>query len=405
MAQQTNDIEKTELWSLASKLVSFDTVSAHSNSEAIEYLADYAREAGLQVHVLTDDIDGIKKSSLLAWAGPATEDGLIISGHTDVVPFDGQPGWQYDPLVMQRSGDSVYGRGVTDMKVFIAQAFVAAKELDLTQLQRPLVFILTYDEEVAGQGSGRLVKTLPKQFTEVPLPKVALIGEPTDYEIFPAHKGYASFDVCVHGKGGHSSVPSKGLNAIDKMADVIRIVRETDHELQSHTTAENKALFAECPYSAFNYGTIHGGLAPNMIADTCRLTLSLRITPNDDFTEILKKLQTRFAQEITASMRESGPDCGVFIENVVMTPPLKSPTDHPLAQLLSTVMERPLNQGAPFATDGGQFAALGIQSYICGPGALAEAHQPNESLSIENFRSGQERITRLIQQWCIADHQ
>lgn len=403
MAQHTSDIEKTELWALASKLVGFDTVSAHSNCEAVDYIANYVQDAGLQVRVLTDEEGGVKKSSLIAWTGPATQDGLIISGHTDVVPFEGQPGWQYDPLVMQRVGDRIYGRGVADMKVFLAQALLAAKEQQLAKFKRPLVFILTYDEEIAGQGSARLVKVLPERFTEIPLPSVALIGEPTDFEIFPAHKGYAAFNVRVHGKGGHSSVPARGLNAIEKMADVIRIIRETDQELQQKATAENKELFAECPYSAFNFGTITGGLASNMIADSCQLAMSIRVLPGDSFDEIIAGLQKRFEQEISVTMRNSGPDCGVFIENAIATPPLKSPADHPLARMLSSIMERPLSKGAPFATDGGQFETLNIHSYICGPGAVTEAHRPNESLPVDHFLSGQARLARLIQQWCISD--
>ena len=402
MAYTTRDIQRTELWEVASKLVSFDTVSAHSNMEAVEFIANYAQEAGLHVRVLQDDIEGVKKGSVIAWTGPAVENGLILSGHTDVVPFAEQPGWRYDPLKMQLDGERIYGRGVSDMKVFLAQALVAAKRQKLEQLKRPLVFLLTYDEEVAGQGSGRLVKQLPEAFKEVPLPKVALIGEPTDFEIFPAHKGYASFDIRVHGKAGHSSVPSAGLNAIATMAEVIRIIQETDHELELRTTPENKDLFPECAYSSFNLGTIHGGLAPNMIAENCRLAVSLRVTPGDDFQQILTHLRSRFDQEITPAMRTKGPDCGIYIENTIMTPPLKSPPESPFASLLSEVMERPVNKGAPFATDGGQFAALGIQSYICGPGALAEAHQPNESLAIANFLSGQERLEQIIQRCCLA---
>jgi acetylornithine deacetylase len=401
----TRDIQHSELWEVASRLISIDTVSAHSNMEAVDFIANYAQEAGLHVRVLQDDIEGVKKGSVIAWAGPAVEHGLILSGHTDVVPFAEQPGWRYDPLKMQLDGERIYGRGVSDMKVFLAQALVAAKrqKLDqIDQLKRPLVFLLTYDEEVAGQGSGRLVKQLPEVFKEVPLPTVALIGEPTDFEIFPAHKGYASFDIRVHGKAGHSSVPGAGLNAITTMAEVIRIIQETDHELELRTTPENQDLFPECAYSAFNLGMIHGGLAPNMIAEHCRLTVSLRVTPDDDFQQILAHLRSRFDQEITPAMRTKGADCGVYIENPIMTPPLKSPSESPFTRLLSEVMERPVNKGAPFATDGGQFAALGIQSYICGPGALAEAHQPNESLTIANFLSGQQRLERIIQRWCIA---
>jgi acetylornithine deacetylase len=395
------DIQKTELWEVARQLISFNTVSANSNLEAAEYLANYLEAAGLTVRVVTDDVNGVKKASVLAWAGPQIPGGLILSGHTDVVPFDGQPGWKTDPLIMQTDGKRIYGRGVSDMKVFLAQVVVAAKKYAGTALKRPLMLIFTYDEEVAGQGSGRLVKSLPNFFKDYPKPEFALIGEPTDFEIIPAHKGYAAFDIRVHGKGGHSSLPHKGLNAIEKTAEIIKLIQEADIALKQHASEENRQLFPDFPYSSFNYGMINGGLAPNMIADACRLTMSMRIAPGDKLDEIIGELKERIEREVTQEMRAFAPESGVFIENMIFTPPMKSPLESPLGQLLSKVLGTSVGPGAPYATDGGQFEVVDIHSYICGPGSLSEAHQPNESLDPAAFLTGQDYIEHIIQEWCV----
>src|SRR5262249_30265936 len=159
-----------------------------------------------------------------------------------VVPFAGQPGWHSDPLVLSSDGQRIFGRGVADMKAYLAQAIVAAKRVSLAKLQRSLVFIFTCDEEVAGQGSGRLINVLPQFFADYPLPTLALIGEPTDFAIFPAQKGYATFDVVVRGRGGHSSVPERGLNAITYMAHATLALSEINASLQLHVTPENQQL-------------------------------------------------------------------------------------------------------------------------------------------------------------------
>ncbi|GCE31115.1 acetylornithine deacetylase [Dictyobacter alpinus] len=400
------EIQQSELWEVSRQLIGFDTVSAHSNLEAVHYLEGYLKEMGFNVKVIVDQVDGVDKASVLAWYGPAVSNGLMISGHIDVVPFDGQPGWKTNPRVMQTDGKRIYGRGTADMKIAMAQALVAAKQVIKQQqdFKRPLLFIFTYDEEVAGQGSGKLIKILPQFFKEtLPMPEVALIGEPTDFEIFPAHKGYATFDLVVHGKGGHSSVPKKGLNAIEKMGDVIRIISEIDTELEERITAENIELFPECPPSAFNCGIINGGLAGNMIADTCRLKMSLRVSPGDSSEEIIGTLKERIEDRVARKMREFAPDCDVVIENLHSTPPMKSPMQSSLSALLSRVMEKQVVHGAPYGTDAGNFQHLGINSYICGPGALSEAHQPNESIPVEHFLSGQEKLEQIIAAWCVKD--
>ena len=394
-------IQQSELWEIARRLVSFNTVSALSNVAAAEYLAGQLEDAKLTVKLLKETVQGVEKATVLAWAGPAVRDGLIISGHTDIVPFEGQPGWTRNPLEMALDGERIYGRGVTDMKVFLAQAVLAAKQLDLATLKRPLVFIFTCDEEIAGQGSTRLVETLPDIFHDVPLPKVALIGEPTDFAVFPAHKGYAAFDIHVRGKAGHSSAPQKGVNAIEKMAEVIMLLKDVNTQLSQHVSPENARLFPELPASVFNYGTISGGLAANMIAEHCQLTASIRIAPGDNLETVLAGIQEKIDRDILPSMRTIAPESSITIENITTVPPLSSPTDTAFCAMLCRVMNQQADMGAPYATDGGQFQRLGIHSYICGPGLLEQAHQPNESIPVKNFIDGLAMVEQVIQAWCV----
>lgn len=396
-------LQQSELWEISRQLVGFNTVSALSNVIAAEYLADYLERSGFAVRLLTENVHNVQKAMVVAWAGPEVPDGLIISGHIDVVPFDGQPGWKSDPLVLRTEGQHIFGRGVSDMKVFLAQAIVAAKRHPLNALKRPLMYIFTCDEEVAGQGSERLVKVLPQWFNNYPLPTMAIIGEPTNFEIFPAHKGYATFDISVHGKGGHSSVPHNGLNAIDKMAEVIQLLQEMNSSLQRHVIPENIQLFPDFPYSAFNSGVISGGLAPNMIAETCRLTVSMRVAPGDNVEEVMVALQQKIDTDISKSMKAVSADCGVVVENIIAIPPMRSPTKGAFCDLLSRIMGKRIEQGAAFATDGGYFQTLGINSYICGPGLLSQAHQPNESIPVTNFLTGLEHLESLIYEWCIVE--
>jgi acetylornithine deacetylase len=398
------NLQQSELWEVASKFISFDSVSSKSDDEAANYLASYLEEIGFTIRKFQQEVDGVPKTMVVAWIGPKVPGGMIISGHIDIVPFDGQPGWTTNPLEMTLDGDNIIGRGVTDMKVFIAQAIVAAKNIQLDQLKRPLVFIFTCDEEVAGQGANRLVEVLPEYFKEFPLPEVAWIGEPTSNAIFPAHKGYTTFEIRVHGKGGHSSIPKNGLNAIDTMADILRIVREIGADLDANASEENKKLFPSSPASTFNTGLIQGGLAPNMIADACQATMSIRVSPGDDAYKIIATIQKRVNDEIVSKMKQFADSCDVFFENVISMPPLVSPRNSPFANLLSKVYDTEVSLSAPYGTDGGPFQSAGINSYICGPGLLEQAHQPNESLPVENFITGVDKITRVIQSWCIDEN-
>ena len=258
---------------LSTELVAANTVSHRGSRAAMERLADRLGSLGLEVRLQTWGEGAEEKANLVARAGPPEPDGLILSGHLDVVPFADQPGWTREPLALAFEGDRVYGRGTTDMKVFLAQCVDAMRRIDLDQLRRPIVLLFTSDEEVGCQGAARLVPELDTLLGEIPKPRLCWIGEPTSWEVFHAHKGVVSFGVEVFGKGGHSSLPEAGVNAISVAAQLLARIGEIQQELRQRPSAAFAEIFAEAPYTTLNFGTIRGGSALNMIADSCAFTV------------------------------------------------------------------------------------------------------------------------------------
>ena len=257
------------LYEVARRLVAFDTVSAHSDVAAIEYLAAELRASEFSVALQPIELGGVSQANLVAWAGPARGDGLIISGHVDTVPFDGQPGWTRNPLGLEVQGDRIYGRGTTDMKGFIAECLEGVRQFDLSKLKRPLVFVFTASEEVGCLGAEKVGPALRKILGETQVPRLAWIGEPTSWTVSHAHKSIVLFDVVVRGRGGHSGAPAAGVNAIAVMGRVIDAIGRIQEERRADPRAAFRAIFPDAPYDVLNFGTIAGGMALNMIAEEC----------------------------------------------------------------------------------------------------------------------------------------
>lgn len=388
------------LQEVASRLVSYDTVSTKSNAEATAYLGEHLERHGFRVAYHRTDIAGVAKVNLVACAGPPEPDGLIISGHIDVVPFTGQPGWQRDPLRLEITDDRVYGRGTSDMKVFLAQCVEAAAQLNLATLTRPVVFVFTADEEIGCLGAARLLPALPDFFREMPQPQLAWIGEPTSYQVFHAHKGVVIFTVNVQGRGGHSSVPEQGVNAIAVMGKAIATMGQYQAELRMQRSAAFAQVFPESPYTTCNFGSIRGGTAANMIAEECTLQVSYRPLPQADpldaYHEIVHRLQSIDARDYGSPDHRAAIKCS----EPFVVQPLLSPQATPLEGVLFGLLDQHVSGGAPFATDGGEFARAGITSLICGPGDLEQAHQPNESIRREAFEHGTRTVLEVIQRMC-----
>lgn len=383
------------------RLVACNTVSSNSNAPAMDYLAEQLEEHGFRVLLQRTEVAGTQKVNLLACAGPPEPDGLIISGHVDTVPFEGQPGWTRDPLRLEIEDDRVYGRGTSDMKAFVAQCVDAASQLELSTLARPLVFVFTADEEVGMLGAERLLPDLPTALRDLPQPRLAWIGEPTSDQVFHTHKGIALVTIKVRGIGGHSSVPEKGANAIAVAGRVIGAIGRYQAELRAQASAEFAALFPEAPYTSLNFGLIRGGTAGNMIAEQCTLLLSYRPLPRTDPTEIYEEIIRRVRAVDT---RDYGSELRPTIEvgEPFIAPPLLSPRHTPLERVLFDEFDTTTSGGAPFGTDGSQFARVGIDSLICGPGDLDQAHRPNESIRRDAFERGSQHILSIIHKMCVV---
>lgn len=378
------------------RLVAFDTVPTTTNVPCAEYLAALLDDAGWRVELHRHQGLGATKANLVAWAGPDLPGGLILSGHMDVVPFADQPGWTGDPLRLRRLDDRLVGRGVADMKGFLALAVDAACRLDPRRLRRPLVLLLTCDEEEGCLGAERLLPELPRLAEIGPFPSDCLIGEPTSFAVYRAHKGHVRLRLDVRGIGGHSSRPDLGVNAIAVSAAIAWEVEAIAAEMPTRVTEEQRRLFPEFPAIPFNLGTIHGGSADNMIADRCELVVAFRPAPGSDPKALLEEVVDR----ARAAASRHSPTAELLVDDVVITPPMSSPETGNLIHLLLELTGAAGASGAPYATDGGQLERAGIRSLICGPGDLAQAHRPDESITIAAFDRGAELLHSVIEGMC-----
>lgn len=389
------------LHELAARLVGYDTVSHKSNVDAMAYLGNHLEGHGFRVALQQTEVAGVAKANLVATAGPPEPDGLILSGHVDTVPYVDQPGWTHDPLGLEVDDTRVYGRGTSDMKVFLAQCVDAAGSLDVASLRRPVVFLFTADEEVGCLGAERLMPELAGLLNDVPRPGLAWIGEPTSYQVFHTHKGVVVFSVVVRGLGGHSSTPETGVNAIAVAGKVIATIGEYQAELRAAPSSEFAGLFPEAPYPTLNFGLVRGGTAGNMIAEQCSVQVSYRPLPQTDPLDCYHEIGRRLAALEPADFSGSAHRAHIELTAPLIVPPLFSPRATPLEATLFDVMDTRTSGGAPFATDGCQFAVGGITSLICGPGDLDQAHQPNENIRRAAFEDGTDRIVAVIRRMCV----
>lgn len=378
------------LYDITGQLIAADTVSHHASTPALEALANHLESHGFEVTL--QRWEGGDKANLIAKAGPDEPDGLVLSGHIDVVPFETQPGWERDPLVLGIEGETLFGRGTTDMKGFLGQCLDATRRLDVATLRRPLILLFTSDEEVGCQGGARLADDLPRLLGPTPPPRLAWIGEPTGWKVAHAHKGVAGFGVEARGEGGHSSLPEQGVNAIGVAARAIVALGELQEALRREGGSDAMGeLFPEAPYATMNFGTIEGGSASNMIAESCRFSVSYRPLPDRDPLEVYERAK---AALLALDAREWGSPREGSLE---ISAPFVAPGVHAArgtaleAALLAEFSETTVG-GVPFCTDAGQFARSGLECLICGPGALDQAHQPNESLDRAAFEQGPDRI-------------
>jgi acetylornithine deacetylase len=391
----------TYLYEVLDRLIAFNTVSSESLIPAIDYLADQMAGHGLKAVVHKIDVLGVPQANLIAWAGPPCPDGLIITGHLDTVPIEGQPGWERDPFKMEIGGNRIFGRGSSDMKGFLAQCADAARTLERARLKCPVVFVFTADEEVGMLGARELAPALQGLLGEVPQPRLAWIGEPTSYSVLHAHKSICSFEVCVRGRGGHSGAPNQGVNAIAVMGKAIEALGRLQAERRVVENPEFADVFPESPYDVMNLGTIRGGLATNVIAEQCVLRASYRSLPKTEPLALYEEIKRRLSAIDRHDYASNKFAAAIDVNLLLAAPPMWTNRDTTLEKVLFELTGNQSARGAQFATDGAWFSGAGIQCLICGPGDYEQAHQPNESIGRDAFEHGPAMIAQVIQRMCM----
>ena len=385
-AASTDGSSRLTAVEILDRLIAFDTVSDRSNRALIDWAADYLRGHGI-TPVILPDADGTK-ANLVARIGPAADGGVVLSGHTDVVPVVGQD-WSSDPFRMSERDGRLYGRGTADMKGFVAVVLAAAPDLAARPLRRPVYIALSYDEGVGCFGVPHIIDHL---IENGPTPSLAIIGEPTLMRPCNAHKGIQVFRTSVTGREAHSSSPESGVNAVRYAAAlVVALGRIADRERQS---PDGSGRF-DPPYATLNVGRIEGGSVFNIVPPDCRFVWDLRPLPRDDPEALLAEFEAVAADDILPQIRRTAPDGGIATERLCDVPALRPDPDGP-AETLARQLTGANTQGTvAFATEAGLFQRAGISAVVLGPGDIAQAHKPDEFITRDQLAAGTAFLDRL----------
>jgi len=388
----TSDDRLTAAVEILDRLVAFDTTSARSNLELIDWIAAYLESYGI-AGTLSAAFEG--KANLFATIGPPDRGGVILSGHTDVVPVAGQK-WDSDPFRLTERDGSFYGRGSADMKGFIALVLALVPEMVRRKLLVPLHLALTHDEETGCFGAPALIRELPSGTTR---PRLAIIGEPTSMQVANAQKGCSFFRTRVTGREGHSSAPQRGVNAIVAAAEIVREIERLAAEARAR--ARPKSGF-DPPNTTLSVGTIAGGTAVNIIARECAFDWDLRTLP-DENAAVLKARIDRFIEtDLLPRMRAVFPEAAVETEIIVAVPPLVLAPGSPAEALARRLTGANATTTVSFASEAGLYQQAGIPAIVCGPGSIDVAHKPNEYITRAELAAGQAFLDRLLD-WATSE--
>ena len=373
---------------ILAKLVAFDTTSRRSNLALIEWVERYLADLNVPTRRVPN-ADGTK-SNLMAMIGPAVEGGVVLSGHTDVVPVDGQP-WSTDPWVLTERDGRLYGRGTCDMKGFLALALAAAPDLAQANLRKPVHLAFSYDEEVGCLGAPDMIEVIAR---EAPRPALVVVGEPTDMVAVRAHKGIASFKVTVTGREAHSSLTHLGVSAnmmaIKLMAMLVGLSERLEHEADPNSPFTPKG-------ATLTIGQVNGGTAVNILARECVFIFDLRTPAGMDPVALLSDFFAA-ANAMDAEIKAKAPEGGVKVERRSLTPAF-APEEDGVAEAFARKLagDNGPARVVPYAAEAGQFQGAGFSTVICGPGSIDQAHQPNEYVELSQMQRGAAFMRRLVE--------
>jgi acetylornithine deacetylase len=376
--------------SILSTLVAFDTTSRNSNLELIAWVEEYLKPLGFEMERVYDPTG--TKANLWATIGPQDRPGFVLSGHTDVVPVDGQ-NWASDPFALREADGRLYGRGACDMKGFLAVCLARAQDMAKARLDRPIHLAFSYDEEVGCVGARNLAGWLK----QLPVTQEAcFVGEPTSMQVVIGHKGKRSVRVKVRGLTQHSSLAPQGVNAVEFGAMLVAEIRRIADEL---SVSSNQDPLYDVAHSTGHVGVLRGGTALNIVPDECEILFEFRVIGGDDADALVQRVVDYARNELEPRMKAVDPATGFDIDVYAGFPGLDTGPDAQIVTLAKKIAGRNYHAKVAFGAEAGLFDTIaGIPSVIVGPGAISQAHQADEWVAISELEKCDAFVRRLIDQ-------
>jgi acetylornithine deacetylase len=367
-------------------LVGFDTTSRESNLGLIEWVRDYLARHGLKSELFFDD-EG-RKANLFATMGPPGG-GIILSGHTDVVPVDGQD-WASDPFRLEEREGRLYGRGTSDMKSFLSVALALVPDFLARDLRTPVHLALSYDEEVGCRGVRSMVAALAHRPDK---PRLCIVGEPTEMKPVIAHKGKRSLRCHVHGHECHSALAHTGVNAVEAAAELVAYLKSMARRFRDEGPYD--ADFTP-PYTTVHTGTIRGGTALNIVPKEASFEFEFRYLPGTDGDRLIADVKRHAAERLEPEMKKVREETGFSFEELTSIPGLATDPDHEVTRLALSLSGANGSGKVSFGTEGGLFEGIGIPTVVCGPGSIEQAHKPDEFIALDQVQQCEVFLRRLM---------
>ena len=371
---------------LLARLVAFDTESSKSNLALIGFVSDYLRGWGVPFVQVPNEAGD--KAALFATIGPTDRGGIVLSGHTECVPVAGQP-WTSDPFTLRVENGRAVGRGAVDMKGFDALALAAVPDLLDAKLATPIHILLSYDEETTCLGP---VPTIERFGRDLPMPRAAIVGEPTELAVVDAHKSVATFVTTILGRSAHSANPRLGANAVAAGGDLVHALNLLADDYAARGDLSGRF---DPPCSSVHVGRVIGGSARNILAERCTVEWEFRGLPDLDSDEIPARFDEAADRIARERLNRYGPFGSIKTERDVLVPGLAPEPGSLAARLCGDITGANATGTVPFATEAGRFQAAGIPTVVCGPGSIASAHQPDEFITLDELAAGETFMRRL----------
>jgi len=379
--------ERFTIRDMTARLIGFDTVSRHSNLKLISFVEDYLAGHGIASTRVAND-EG-SKANLFATIGPHGPGGVVLSGHTDVVPVDGQD-WSSDPFAVVEKDGALFGRGACDMKSFIAIGLALVPDFLAANIQKPIHFALSYDEEVGCLGVRPMIDQIIR---EMPRPEVVIVGEPSDMKVINAHKSIYAFRTEVTGLEAHSSATDMGVNSVMAAARLIGFLSDMAEEMRGRGDASGRF---QPPYTSLNVGTITGGTALNIIPKQCSFAWEYRALPDLDPEEIISRFEAFAEEQVLPGMRAVHGQAQIVTHRRAHVPALRPEEGSAAESLVLQLAERNRAEAVSYGTEAGLFQLADVPTVVCGPGSILQAHKPDEFVTLAQLDACEAFMRRLI---------